>query len=219
MKLRMAPNSLFAILLRSPWWLSLLPAAAIALASRALLPDGYVIFGALGALPFVVIAVIAARRQWDQPGAAETERTLGQLSELGWREFRALLEDAYARAGYGVTALPDGGAADLLLQREGRTTLVACRRWKAANQGAEPLRLLAQDRRARDASVCVAVSLRSPGEPVVRAARQELVELLHGPGLVALVRASLAAGVGAEARAPLHTDKIAASRRHTGRPQ
>ena len=38
MKFRMAPNSVFAVLLRSPWWVSLAIAAALALAAAALLP-------------------------------------------------------------------------------------------------------------------------------------------------------------------------------------
>ena len=40
MKFKMAPNSLFAILLRSPWWISLAIAAVFAGASRALLSEG-----------------------------------------------------------------------------------------------------------------------------------------------------------------------------------
>ena len=38
MKLRMAENSLFAILLRKPWWLSLAIAGVMALLALALLP-------------------------------------------------------------------------------------------------------------------------------------------------------------------------------------
>ena len=39
--LKMAPNSLFAILLRSPWWISVGIALVFALASKALLPAEY----------------------------------------------------------------------------------------------------------------------------------------------------------------------------------
>lgn len=38
MKLKMAEKSLFAILLRSPWWVSFSLVAVFALASKALLP-------------------------------------------------------------------------------------------------------------------------------------------------------------------------------------
>ena len=63
MKLKMSENSLFAILLRSPWWISLLIVAVITLLSFALLPEAYVGFGVMGAFPFLVIAVLAARKQ------------------------------------------------------------------------------------------------------------------------------------------------------------
>ena len=75
MKLRMAENSLFAILLRSPWWISLGLAAIVALVARLALPADLFWFGAFGGLPFVVIAVMAARRQWRAPSAAQLART------------------------------------------------------------------------------------------------------------------------------------------------
>ena len=48
LKLKMAENSLFAILLRSPWWISLAIVAVISLLSVALLPKAYVGFGVMG---------------------------------------------------------------------------------------------------------------------------------------------------------------------------
>ena len=39
MRLKMSENSLFAILLRSSWWISLLVALFVATLSRAVLPD------------------------------------------------------------------------------------------------------------------------------------------------------------------------------------
>ena len=80
MKFKMAEKSLFAILLRSPWWISFAIAVAFGLASKALLPAQYFVFGALGGLPFVVIGVIAAWRQFSAPSTAHVEGTLAQLT-------------------------------------------------------------------------------------------------------------------------------------------
>lgn len=63
MKLRMAENSLFAILLRSRWWISLLIALGIGLVAAALLPAQWRVVGAVSGMPFIVIAVLAARHQ------------------------------------------------------------------------------------------------------------------------------------------------------------
>jgi restriction system protein len=75
-KFRMAEKSLFAILLRSPWWISLVLAGVIALVSKLALPAEMFWFGAMGGFPFLVIAVMAARRQMQQPSAARVQQTL-----------------------------------------------------------------------------------------------------------------------------------------------
>ena len=63
MKLQMAKDSLFAILVRSSWWISFLIAAAVAAGALLLLPAQYAIVGAFSCLPFVVTGSIAAWRQ------------------------------------------------------------------------------------------------------------------------------------------------------------
>jgi len=51
----MAKNSLFAVLLRSPWWISLLVALLVGLVGFALLPQQFKVVGALSGLPFAII--------------------------------------------------------------------------------------------------------------------------------------------------------------------
>jgi restriction system protein len=140
MKLRMAENSLFAILLRSPWWISLVLAAIVALVARLALPADLFWFGAFGGLPFVVIAVMAARRQWRAPSAAQLARTAAQAQTLAWRDFAAALEAGWRRQGFDVTRRE--GGADFVLRKGDTNTLVSARRWKAASLGLEPLREL-----------------------------------------------------------------------------
>ncbi len=145
----MAENSLFAVLLRSPWWVSVGVAAAIVALSRAVLPEAYVPFGALGALPIVVIGVMSALRQWRAPNPVQIEQTLQRLATLGRREVGAAVEAGLRRDGYAVLALDGQGAADIEAVKGGRTVLVAFRRWKAASIGLEPLRALDAAVRAR----------------------------------------------------------------------
>ena len=56
----MSKNSLFAILLRAPWWISMAVVALLALAASALLPEPYVALGVMGGFPFLVIGSMAA---------------------------------------------------------------------------------------------------------------------------------------------------------------
>jgi len=145
----MAKNSLFAVLLRSPWWISVVIALVLGLLSFALLPEQYRGVGALSALPFVVIGVMAARRQWHLPSTARVAETHSALAAMAWPEFAALLEQSFRRDGY--TVEPGGAAAvDFKLERKGRRTLVCARRWKSARTGLEALRALQAAREPSD---------------------------------------------------------------------
>ncbi|RZU02229.1 restriction endonuclease [Rivibacter subsaxonicus] len=149
MKFQMAKNSLFAILLRSPWWISIVIALLIVLLCMALLPVQFRVIGALSGLPFVVISVIAARRQWRLPSAERVASTRQALATMAWPAFAALLEQAFRRDGYTVRP-GKTGAVDFELERQGRRMLVCARRWKSAHTGLEPLRALQAAREAAD---------------------------------------------------------------------
>ena len=155
----MNKNSLFAVLLRSPWWISIALATALALVAAALLPADYRIAGALGATPFAVIGVMAAVRQWHLPSAARRAQTVEAVSTMSWPKFSALVEHAFRRDGYTVQRNSRGDAYDFELERKGRTMLVAARRWKSARTGLETLRALQSARDAKDAADALLIGL------------------------------------------------------------
>jgi restriction system protein len=148
MKFQMAKNSLFAILLRSPWWISAAIGVAIGLVGVALLPEAYRTAGALGGFPFLVIGAIAAWRQSKLPSAARIAQTQQAVATMAWPAFAALLEQAFRRDGYSVQRGGSGDAADFVLERQGRRMLVCARRWKSARTGLETLRALQAAREA-----------------------------------------------------------------------
>jgi len=187
MKFKMAPNSLFAVLLRSPFWISFAIAAGFGAVSHALLPEQFRMVGTLGGLPFVVIGCIALSRQLRAPSARRAQAILEAVSRMGWQEFCAALEDAFARDGYVVERV-QGGAADLLLRREGRTTLVSAKRWKAARHGEDNLQALQAAAQARDASGSLYVALGELSPNAQRFAKAHGVQLMQGPALVQLLR-------------------------------
>jgi restriction system protein len=145
--IKMAKNSLFAVLLRSPWWASAGIAAAIGLVAFALLPEAWRVPGALSGFPFLILAGVAAWRQRHRPSAARIEQTTQAVTAMAWPAFAQLLEQAFARDGYAVRR-SDGknAAADFILERGQRRMLVSARRWKAARTGVEPLRALQAER-------------------------------------------------------------------------
>lgn len=172
MKLRMAENSLFAILLRSSWWISAAVALAIVAVSHALLPPDLAWVGAAGGLPFLVIAGMASWRQWRRPSARQVDALRAELATMSWDRLADLLAQAYARQGHDVERL-QGKAADFVLRGRGRTTLVAARRWKAARTGVEPLRELVALRRTLDAQACTYLTLHALTEPAWALAKAE----------------------------------------------
>lgn len=137
----MAENSVFAILLRSSWWISVVVGAIIVVLCLALLPKDIRFVGAAGSLPFLVIGAMAAKRQWNQPNAAATQALLAQASTMPSRDLQAWLTRAWQAEGYTVTPLQQAHA-DLQLARQGQSTLVQTKRSKAGVHGIEPLRAL-----------------------------------------------------------------------------
>lgn len=186
MNWKMSEKSLFATLLRSPWWISMGVFLGVALLARALLPEAYVGAGMFGGFPFLVISLIAARRQFLAPRPAQLAQQLERLASMGWRDFDQALSEAYTRQGYMVSSF-EGSGADLKLVKDGRTTLVSCKRWKAASLGAEALRELVAARQHQDASLCACITLGQLSDSARSYARAESVQVIEAQALARLM--------------------------------
>jgi restriction system protein len=158
MRLKMADNSLFAILLRSSWWIGLAIALTVVVLSRAVLPETLWIYGAFGGLPFVVVSALAARRQWPLPSARQVATTIDACRAMSRIEFAEVVARAMRRNGH-VVETRSGSATDFIVEKAGRRTLVGCHRWKAARSGIEPLRELQAEVEKRDAHDAIFVAL------------------------------------------------------------
>jgi restriction system protein len=150
-KFKMAEKSLFAVLLRSPWWISFVVVGLITLASGVLLPKEYFVVGALSGFPIFVVGCIAAWKQLRAPSPTRVAQTLQAVQTMPWRGFADTLAAAWRQGGFEVQPL-NSGAADFCLTKGGSTTLVSARRWKAATHGVEPLRDLRTAMEQRGAS-------------------------------------------------------------------
>lgn len=183
----MAPNSLFAVLLRSRWWISFALALAAALVARLVLPKSLEPFAVFSAIPFVIIGGVAAWKQLRAPSPARVADTLLTVGKLSWPQFADTMEQAFRRDGHEVTRLP-GPGADFELMKAGRTTLASCRRWKARRTGIDPLRELQAAMRAREAAAGLYVTLGEPTEQASRYATEQGIVLLQGDALAVLLR-------------------------------
>lgn len=183
MKFKMSERSLFAALLRAPWWVSFLVMLAVALVAGALLPDAYKIPGMLGAFPFLVIGIMAAWRQRKAISAERIGVLVEQARTMAWRDFAILVEEALRQQGFEVSRLSNG-PADFQIQKDGRVTLVSAKRWKAATVGAEHLRELLAARESQQAFSCTCMSLGTFSQAAIDLAHQSPIQLL-GPANIA----------------------------------
>jgi restriction system protein len=187
MKLKMARNSLFAILLRSPWWISVAIAVVMGLFGAALLPERFRVIGALSGLPFGVIGAIAARRQWQLPSAARVAQTQQALATMAWPAFAALLEQAFRRDGYTVQR-GQTAAVDFELARQGRRMLVSARRWKSARTGQDALRTLQAARDTAEAPDALYIGLGELSDNARPFAAQHGIAVWQAPELAQALR-------------------------------
>lgn len=172
MKLRMAENSLFAILLRKRWWVSAAIAGVLGLAGAALLPPDWRVVGAMSGFPFAVIAAMSAWRGRHAPGAGRVAEVDAAVRAMPWPAFADLLEQAFRRDGHEVRRV--NGAADFELVRRGQTLLVSARRWKTARTGLEPLREL-QAAREKAGAAALYIGLGEVSEPAAAFAAQHRI--------------------------------------------
>lgn len=158
MALKLPRNSLFAVLLRSRWWVSLAIGVGIGLVATALLPDSYRPVGPLMGGPFLVIAALAAWRQRHAPSESELSRTREALARAAWPAFADALQAAFEGDGWRVERSARE-PVDFVLERKGRHMVVAARRWKSARVGLEMMRSLQAAREAREAPDALLVAL------------------------------------------------------------
>ena len=187
MKFKMAKNSLFAVLLRSPWWVSVGVAALAVGVCVALLPAQYVPYGVFGAFPFVVTAAISGWRQWRVPSDTQVQATLSAAGGMPWPRFADTLEQAWRRDGHAVERLARRDA-DFELTKAGRTAVVSCKRWKAARTGIEPLRELHAAQLAREAPESIYVTIGELSDNAREFARDHGIRVLQGLELAQLLR-------------------------------
>jgi restriction system protein len=190
MNFKMRENSVFAILLRSAWWVSAVVAIVLIGLAGALMPPQYAPFGMLGATPFVVIAGMVLWRNRHAPDPARVQAALALAASQPWRGFVGALEASFAAQGYAVSPLPGGpggSGADLRLDRRGLIVLVSAKRYKAATHGLEPLRDLATAMEAAAADRGIYVSLGEVTDQAAVFAKQRGIELVSAQRLGAML--------------------------------
>ena len=95
--------------------------------------------GSLAPLAWIVLAIcwiaagVSFLRGRRRAQLLETQTGVASIAALSWREFEQLVGEAFRRQGYLVEETGQGGAdggVDLILRKDGRTTLMQCKQWR-----------------------------------------------------------------------------------------
>jgi len=183
-------KSVLEDLIVAPWWVSLVLAVIAYAALNSAKPLAPV--APLVCFLLIGLACISALRAWGNRRMLDRQTGLDSLCELPWKRFEDLLGEAYRRHGYQVTETLGGGAdggVDLVLRREGKVTLVQCKRWRGKSVQVAVVRELygiLMDRRANAAKL-VATTNFTPdaiaftrGKPIELVDSKALLDLLCG---------------------------------------
>jgi restriction system protein len=184
---KISDKSLFARLLRAPRWVSFAVAAGVTAGMFALLPKDLKAAAALSGIPFIVIGLIAAWKQRGTLSPKQIEDAVQKLAAMSAREFTDALAAAYERDGYKVERFTKPGA-DLTIEKQGYTTLVCCKRWKAANHGVEPLRELHTTMEKAETGRGVYVAMNSVSDVAAQFAKKNGIRVLTGAEVAAFAR-------------------------------
>jgi restriction system protein len=145
-------------LIELPWWLNLVLGGIVYALLRFGLPGmpfesaafpGLAkvgpTFANWAAAIFGFAAALSLLLQFMRGRLIDRQTNIDSIQDLSWHKFEILLSEAFRRQGYTVkensSAGPDGGI-DLVLTKDGATTLVQCKNWKSSNVGVTVVREL-----------------------------------------------------------------------------
>lgn len=116
---------------------------------------------------------------------------LRSLSAMDWREFEMLVGEAFRRQGYKVRETGLGGAdggVDLILHKDGATTLVQCKQWRTKLVDVRVVREMYGLLMHHRASAVKIVAIGHYTDDAQRFVHGKPIELISGHALVAMVR-------------------------------
>jgi restriction system protein len=143
-------------------------------------------------VPFVFIigAIMSAAKGGHRRKLLDQQTGLNSIRSMSWQEFEMLVGEAYKRKGYIVRENGGGGAdggIDLFLSKNGKRTIVQCKRWKTNSINVSLVRELYGVMTGERATACIFVTsgtytaearLFAQGKPITLVDGEALFELI-----------------------------------------
>ncbi len=223
-------DAFFDFLTTVPWWVGPICAGLVYVGFRFAVPaifgsatdpndammsafnTGFLPFvqmlGPLGAAGVLMIWGFAELKKFLDRQRLDRQTGLDSVRRLTWSEFEELTAEAYRRKGYAVerTGGAGDGGVDVILRRDGQTTLVQCKRWRAWTVGVKVVRELRGVMASEGAERGIVVSCGEFSSEAAAFAEDNGIDVVSGDDLVALIR-SVQKGPGAPIAAPAATER------------
>lgn len=192
------------LLFKAPWWISV----AIGVLAYAALRWGAPAWAGsdnprqtfakgiapLAPLPLIFFCILAAGSFWFgkyRRRLVDQQTSLESLRATPWKQFEFLVAEAFRRQGYQVEFSLNRGAdggVDLILRKEGRTSLVQCKKWKVFSVGAPVVREMFGLMTAEHADETIIVTSGKFTRDAQEFAAGKPIRLIDGQELLALVQ-------------------------------
>jgi restriction system protein len=135
------------------------------------------------------IASFMGRRR--RRGLLDKQTGIESLRQMSWREFEQLTGEAFRRQGYVIEETGLGGAdggIDLILRKNGQTTLVQCKQWQNRQVGVTVVREMYGLLMHHKAAAVKIVALGNYTPDARSFAQGKPIELIYGGQLISTVR-------------------------------
>lgn len=140
---------------------------------------------------FLIGMLVSIFRSKYRKRLIEEQMSLETIRNLSWQDFEKLVGEAFRRKGYAVTEVGGGGpdeGIDLVLTKEGKTTLVQCKNWRRDSIGVTTIRELYGVMAAHRVPFGIVVCSGTYTTEAERFAETNPIELIDGPQLLDLVK-------------------------------
>lgn len=207
--------SLVDVLLVRPWWFSVFIAGVaytlLAYGPLILAPHPFAAgvsliatnFAPYAAGFFLLTALFAFLRACIVKRKFNSLENIERIRQLSWRQFEAIVGEAFRRRGFKVkenaVGGPDGGV-DLLLEKNDAKYYVQCKRWKQIKVGVKPIRELYGVIAAGGAAGGFFVASGEYTQDAREFAHRCGIELINGTALLAMIATT--ADTGSRAASP-----------------
>jgi restriction system protein len=141
-------------------------------------------------IALMISAILSVFNSKKRAKLLDSQSSLESIRSMSWQDFELLVGEAFRRQGYQVQEMggggPDGGV-DLVLLKDGKKSVVQCKRWKTYSVGVSPVRELYGVMVAAHAQECIFVSSGKYTNEAKQFAKGRPIQLIDGPELIKAV--------------------------------